>query len=222
MNEKTVKEILNLNKKFYQSVSDEFSKTRRAPWSGWGRVVEVVKKVARGKAGVLTKIKILDLGCGNGRFYEFIKKELPNIDYTGVDINNDLLRKAKEKYKDARFIKKDIFEKLNSVKGEFDVVVVFGITHHLPDEKFRNVWFAYLPKLLSKNGVLILTFWDFEKLPGDYLIGWNNKKDTARFCHQYSKKELETITKTFKKAGLSCLDSYEADKNNWYFLFGKI
>jgi len=41
MNSKEVRQILELNERFYQSVFREFSKTRQKPWEGWGRVIDI-------------------------------------------------------------------------------------------------------------------------------------------------------------------------------------
>ena len=83
------KQILELNKKFYQSVAYSFSETRQTPWKGWGKVVEIINDVLKNE-----KIKILDLGCGNGRFLEYIKKSFSNYEYVGMDENEDLLKEA--------------------------------------------------------------------------------------------------------------------------------
>ena len=226
MNEKEIKQILNLNKKFYQSVAKDFSATRKKPWEGWDRAVKIMKKELRKVEGEDKIIKILDLGCGNGRFFEFINSRITNINYVGVDINNDLLREAEEKYTRkngvVKFIKKDILNNIESLKGGYDVVVVFGLTHHIPNKIFRKKWFSHLPKILNKNGLLILTFWEFEKKPGDYLVGWDNKKNIARYCYQYPEADIKNLIKNYEKSGLKILDDYFADNKNRYLIFGKI
>jgi len=222
MNKEPIREILNLNKQYYQLVHEEFSKSRQKPWKGWDRAVNTVKTALEVKTGAKKALKTLDLGCGNGRFYEFINLKLQKTSYLGFDINNDFLTEARKKYPNARFVKKDIFEGLGEINKKFDLVVAFGITHHIPDENFRMKWFLKLPKLLSAQGVLILTFWNFEKKPGDYLLGWNNLPEAARYCHQYSKKELAEMITAYKKLGLKLIDRFTADNSNLYLIFGRI
>jgi len=222
MTKKAIREILNLNKKYYQLVHEEFSKSRQKPWPGWDRAVNTAKAALEAKIEAKKALRTLDLGCGNGRFYKFIKVKLPCISYLGFDINNDLLTEAKKRNRSAKFVRKDIFDGLDSVNKKFEIVTAFGVTHHIPNEKFRMNWFLKLPKLLSTHGVLILTFWNFEKKPGDYLLGWNNVPEAARFCYQYSKNDITKIISVYKKLDVKLLDSFTADRSNLYLIFGKI
>jgi len=223
MNLETVKDILKLNKDFYQSVSTEFSRSRQKPWVGWNRAVETSIN-ALGGVNKNRDIKVLDLGCGNGRFYEFISKKISKVDYLGLDINNDLLNISKTKYKTnkATFLNKDIYLGIDKIKGKYNIISAFGVTHHIPNNIFRIKWFKNLPSFLGLRGVIILTFWNFEEKPGDYLLGWGNKKKTARYCHQYSEKEINKIISIYKKMGLKLIDKYKSDKENLYLIFGKI
>ncbi len=68
---KKEKEILKKTKKNYNLISDHFSKTRRIPWDNFKFFF---KKIP-------SNSKVLDLGCGNGRFSEF----LTDVDYIGLD-----------------------------------------------------------------------------------------------------------------------------------------
>jgi len=216
------KQILELNKKFYQSVAYSFSETRQTPWKGWGRVVEIINDVLKNE-----KIKILDLGCGNGRFLEHIKKSFSNYEYVGIDENEALLKEAlgtNKNNKNAKFIKKDIFKEINKIDGKYKLIVGFGITHHIPNEKFREKWFEDVIKLLEKDSkvLLIFTFWEFDKKPGDYLISWDNKPEVARFCHKYSKKETGKIISMYKKHNIKLIEKFESDNKNLYLVFGRI
>ena len=57
-------------------------------------------------------ISILDIGCGFGDFYGFLKAEgilhRNKISYTGTDISPKILEVARKKYPDAKFELKDI------------------------------------------------------------------------------------------------------------------
>ncbi|MFH1387563.1 MAG: class I SAM-dependent methyltransferase [bacterium] len=57
-------------------------------------------------------ISILDVGCGFGDFYGFLKADSTlarnKINYTGFDISQKLIDVAKKKYPDAKFEVKDI------------------------------------------------------------------------------------------------------------------
>ena len=227
MNKAEIRQILNLNEKFYQSVSKDFSNSRKYPWKGWDRVVKEFKdRMEKGRE--LSTVKIMDLGCGNARFYDFIISKIENVEYTGVDINNDLLLEAERKHKKKmnnrnkfNLIKKDIFTNISKLRGKYDLVTAFGLTHHIPDDKFRSLWYLKLPSLVAKNGLLVLTFWNFSKSKGDFLIGWGNE-NVARYCHNYSNKEIKDIVSSLNSKGLILLSDFKSDNENRYLVFGRI
>jgi SAM-dependent methyltransferase len=74
-------------------------------------------------------ISVLDLGCGFGDFYGYLKNEGwvedKKIKYIGYDINPKLIEKAQKKYPEARFEVQDIMEKKAFPK--FDYIFSSGI-----------------------------------------------------------------------------------------------
>lgn len=60
--------------------------------------------------GELSGQKILDLGCGFGDFYNFLKSKGIECDYTGYDINPAMINVAKERYPEVNFKIVDILE----------------------------------------------------------------------------------------------------------------
>ena len=239
MNSKEITQILKLNELFYQSVSGDFSKTRQEPWEGWGRVCKTIVKtfnldeLNNGQSNLKNDgkntscIKILDLGCGNGRFLKYIRSKIKSFDYTGIDINNDLLLEAEKievlsNKQRKKFIKKDVILDIKKIKGKYNVVTIFGLTHHIPDKSFRKKWFGNLARLLSNPALLIITFWEFDKKPGDYILGWGQQSKETRFCHKYSIKEIKEIEDIFKNSGLKLIEKYKSDNKNLYLIFGKI
>lgn len=65
---------------------------------------------------VLTEIgdfrgkRILDLGCGIGDFYQYLQDHNIDCEYTGYDINQNIVQLAKERFPDINFEVKDILE----------------------------------------------------------------------------------------------------------------
>ncbi|MFC1700163.1 class I SAM-dependent methyltransferase [Patescibacteria group bacterium] len=213
MDEKRIKQIINLNKKFYQQMGKKFAETFNKPWKGWDRAVKHIKN---------DEMSVLDLGCGDGRFYEYLSQKFPDIKYVGLDINNDVLDVARKKYGNDKFFNIDVFSDLKEIQDKFDLIVAFGVTHHIPDKYFRKKWFLSLVDLLNRKGILVLTFWDFKDDPGNYLSDSLDRKDAIRFCHQYSGKELNKIIKRYEKANLKLLDQFREDNTNEYLVFGKL
>ena len=89
MNKQTLNKLLKMNNKFYSDISDDFSITRKYAWRGWEEVASFIKRNYTGN------VQIVDLGCGNGRFLEFLNENLDaTFSYIGFDNNERLLEIA--------------------------------------------------------------------------------------------------------------------------------
>ena len=263
MNKETVEKIIELNKNFYSSIFDHFSATRQYPWAGWERALKTVLKEHK-RQNKKKSLKVLDLACGNGRFFGFLQEELPNwrIDYTGADANEKLLKIAQRTFAKTnpnskqdeprapkhtyRFLKCDVIKGIDSIEEKCDLIVAFGITHHLPSQELRNQWFESVFKLGNARGIVVLTFWNYSKDPrsenaersiktstveiseneldgGDYFLGWDNKPNVYRYVHEYSKQELDNIVEVAKRNNFELVEEYNSDghsKNlNRYCIF---
>lgn len=70
---------------------------------------------------------MLDVGCGTGNLLEYMGSKAINVSYTGVDILEEMIRKAKSKQLEAKFYHADIFKNNIFKDGSFDVVYASGI-----------------------------------------------------------------------------------------------
>ena len=212
----------------YDLHAQEFSQTRQKPWSGWERCQAYWK---------FTPLRVLDLGCGNGRFYDYIKDDITN--YVGLDTSEKLLKIAKEKYggRTAKFIKQDIFD-LAKLPKRLELVVGFGITHHIPNHDFRLKWFEHITKLVNSGGLIIFTFWNYHRdtrfinnavsIPrsnNDFLLSWNGQKN-QRTYHIYTESELKKIIDVYRNNDVELIEEFESDGKtnnlNNYLIFRKI
>ncbi len=158
--------------------------------------------------------KIVDIGCGNGRFVEqYMSKfgELPS-NYTGVDASEILVQEAKKTFPNQEFIvstMQDFVSKLakkivDNVEDKFDAIVFLASFHHLETEQERIQVLSDCKKFLKKNWKIYLTNWNLlpqEKYKnshtgnGDFQIKiW----EFYRYYHWFSLEELEYI---FHKSG---------------------
>lgn len=69
-------------------------------------------------------LRVLDFGCGFGDLFGYANDHNLLIDYTGIDINADLIAVARERYPAARFICVDLLEE--SLNEKFDIVLSSG------------------------------------------------------------------------------------------------
>jgi ubiquinone/menaquinone biosynthesis C-methylase UbiE len=66
---------------------------------------------------------ILDVGCAQGDFYQFIRSRSKTVEYTGIDISSEMIKSARERFPDGCFIQGDFFEE---ELPKFDYVIGMG------------------------------------------------------------------------------------------------
>lgn len=204
----------------YTTHAEEFSKTRQSPWTGWINSLEYIHNIGK-------SISILDIGCGNGRFLEFLKdNNFDSIKYLGIDNSNILLNIAKNKFKDIKnieFLNIDILNNdwNNQILDKFKLIVGFGITHHLETENSRNEFFKNIDNLSEDNTIIVLTFWQFTKLKtlmnNSILISENlyelsfGKNNAKRICYDWN---FEEIDNNISKYNWKIVAKYHSDGRN--------
>jgi SAM-dependent methyltransferase len=73
-------------------------------------------------------LRVLDFGCGFGDLYGYAREHGLALDYTGLDINDDLLEVARTRYPEARFLFADAFAE--PILEAFDIVLSSGVHNH--------------------------------------------------------------------------------------------
>ncbi len=76
--------------------------------------------------------KVIDIGCGEGYPDKVIGAKLPEIKLVGVDINPDVLERAKKQNPGIKYCQGNIF-KLDFRKAEFDLALVMEVLEHLKE-----------------------------------------------------------------------------------------
>lgn len=82
---------------------------------------------------------ILDVGCGQGDFYDFIRSRYKGIEYKGIDVSEKMITKAKEKH--GNFENKDIL----NFEESFDYVFALGTFNLCTSDQYE-----YLTKHIKK------------------------------------------------------------------------
>lgn len=108
----------------------------------------------------LNNSSILDVGCGLGHLYEFLKKKNISTKYTGVDVVPELIDLAKKKNPDLTLEIRDILtDKFE--ENSFDVVIengIFNVTLEKEDTlEFTKRMIAEMFKIAKKTVVLTFT-----------------------------------------------------------------
>ncbi len=97
---------------------------------GWGSSESQKKRFEiLSEIGDLNNCSILDIGCGTGAFYKYLNDLYRDINYTGIDINENMVRIAKETLPEATFYCTDILNKVeNEIRNrKFDYVFLSGV-----------------------------------------------------------------------------------------------
>lgn len=144
--DRTAQEVLEANKASYDTMSGEFSSSRARFWE------ELVFLGEHAAAGM----KVLDIGCGNGRFYDVIKDR--QITYTGLDNSAGLLTEAKKRHPETLFTQGDA-TKLPFPDASFDIAYSFAVIHHIPGKKLREQFIKEAARVLHSGNTLIITTW---------------------------------------------------------------
>jgi len=252
MNQRTIAGLARLNSSFYSGSAERFSRTRQAPWPGWSRVLETWCHPDAGST-MPEAPSILDAGCGNGRFGVLLDRVLePPYSYLGVDSSVPLLDIARSTVVERegvelRFVMADLVDEgLDGELGElrFDLIVVFGVLHHIPSLEARRSLLLRLGWRLAPGGLMALTMWQFavpdrfrarflswedynrqaeepldlaELEEGDFLLRW--EKTLCRYCHFADPQEAAELAGSL---GLDVVDHFRSDGElndlNLYYL----
>lgn len=216
MDTATIARLNAINREFYRITATEFDATRGQAWQGWERLLPLISPTS--------KLSILDVGCGNGRFGVFLRERGLNISYHGIDNSAALLEKARAALPDATLELRDIVDNPPDT-GEYDLVVLFGVLHHVPGCAQRLALIRLLANRVAQGGVLAFACWRFYEygrlrsrivpwrndLPveqHDYLLDWRRGERALRYCHYVDDAEHAALVAA---TGLHEVLSYRAD-----------
>lgn len=200
-------EILAMSKAGYETIAEDFSRTRGKFWEELLFVRDLIPKGAR----------LLDIGCGNGRFLGAPLDE--TIDYTGVDFSEGLIEVARERYgarAKTSFVVGDALT-LPFPDHSFDTAVSFAVLHHIPSRAYRVRFLREAARVTKPGGMIIITAWDvWHSKPraiisaigkkflgmtrfdfGDAFIGFGKEKN-ARFVHALTRHEIRSLAREAK------------------------
>jgi tRNA (uracil-5-)-methyltransferase TRM9 len=245
VNSATAERLLELNRQFYAQRGRDFSETRLRIQSGIQRIIKTI--------GV--DETILDLGCGNGTFARELSQAGHRGRYLGIDSSAPLLEIAMNaSYAfPVDFLQADLIQLPGELPGILEVpgakasepqerespdappasggwsmITAFAVLHHIPGKDLRVALLRRARKLLSSEGRLALSNWQFtsssrlreriqpwdsvgsglELDSGDYLLDWRRGQLAFRYIHEFSEPELSRLA---AESGFSVTETFYSD-----------
>lgn len=92
---------------------------------------------------------MLEIGCATGEFYRYMRLKHPDVAYTGLDISEPAILRAREKYPKGRFFLSDPGQRLletlraSRLAAEWPVLYTKDVMHHQTDP------FGFLAQMLE-------------------------------------------------------------------------
>jgi tRNA (uracil-5-)-methyltransferase TRM9 len=226
MNSAVAKQLIELNRRFYDQFGDSFSATRQRLQPGVKKILDLLQE----------DDSVLDLGCGNGHFLHEIYQRNHEVALLGVDFSLPLLRDAESapgvEFREVDLTKLSAFSHQLIADGRWPVVTMFATLHHIPSNEIRLDILRTVKKLLKPDGKFYLSNWQFlnsEKLKariqpwsrieltnedvdeGDYLLDWRSDGEGLRYAHHFSAEELSGLA---DQAGMRVNESFLSDGEN--------
>ncbi len=220
MREEVVQRLLDLNREFYDAQADSFSGSRVSPQPGFARLLPHLPRPCP---------RFLDVGCGNGRFAQFLQSHNRIGEFIGVDFSAELLADAAQNA-EGTFYRRNLLEPgcLDGL-GIFPAVSCLAVLHHLPGKANRVRLLREIREHLTGNGRLLISNWQFmdsarqrrkvqdwaeiglaatDVEPNDYLLAWRRGGFALRYaCHI----DAEETAELAESAGFAIVDQFRSD-----------
>lgn len=252
MDTETINRLNAINRAFYATVADDFDQTRGTAWPGWQRLLPYLKTplsvldVGCGNARFalflhdnISAIKqqpslsssdsVLGTGYSVLSSSSALSTQYSALSYTGLDSSDALLNHAHTALTDIPNLtftleQRDIIENPPD-SGEYDLVVLLGVLHHIPGYDQRQVFMRQLAQRVKAGGLLVFAAWRFyeyvrfrERIvawpddlhveANDYLLDWRRGAVSLRYCHYTDDAEHDALVAA---TGLTEIETFRAD-----------
>ncbi|MBN1303069.1 MAG: class I SAM-dependent methyltransferase [Anaerolineales bacterium] len=142
-----------------------------------------------------TEGRVLEVGCGAGRFLRSLRRQLPQLEYHGCDLDETSIRMAKA-YQDGIHYRMADAVSLPYEADQFDIVLLFDILEHVED---TDQFLGELQRV-AKNGARLhmyvpcegepfTLYWLLYKLK----IGHDLTKRHAGHVQRFTKKGVQAV-----------------------------
>ena len=175
-----------------KSVENVFNKIAETYVNHFGEDWEFINEIEDFASNFEPNSTIVDLGCGSGYITEFLTKK--DLNAIGIDFSSEMIKIAKRKYPNNRFILDDFINlkkyfKENSVDG---AILIYSL-YFVPKEQL-NEFFKTLSNVLKKGAkVLFVTQIGNEEKYVKTSIMLESGVDETIYVNYNMKEQLEEL-----------------------------
>lgn len=175
----------------YNSIAEDFDRTRYSIWKCVRKFVDLVPKYK----------SILDVGCGNGKNMKYMIDSGHSKVY-GIDATKNFVSICR--HNNLNVIEGNIIN-MPFDNNSFDNIICIAVLHHLTSEELRIKAINEMIRVVKKGGKIMITTSSFEnqfyKSPvkildneQNVLIPWKtNDNIFHRYYHLFKENELESL-----------------------------
>jgi ubiquinone/menaquinone biosynthesis C-methylase UbiE len=126
---------------------------------------------------------ILDIGCLNGNFYNFLKMNYFKVNsFTGLDFSEKLIARAKDRFPEQKWVVSDCYS-LPFEDSVFDVVTLMEILEHVenPEKALSEA-----KRVCKNNGSIIITVPNMLRINDGAHVWSFNEQEVKELLHTFS------------------------------------
>lgn len=146
--------------------------------------------------------RILEVGCGEGAVTERLNTAYPEAQITAIDITPRVGRLYRGLLDNVRFIRCDVQDIAAAESGQYDLVVLSDVLHHVPVELRQGLLNAVRTALAPK-GTLVFKDWQRTRAPIHWLCYASDRWLTGDRISYMTRIEMrERLALAFGEAAL--------------------
>lgn len=150
--------------------------------------------------------KILDYGCGDGRFGFYFRKKIKGKQLIGADIGKDALRLCSGIYDELY-----LTDGLTLPDQTFDFIVLNSVLEHMP----LGIWDTFLKEInkkLTRNGAIFIIIPNQGGLMHKFTDTWKDEEEKWGHCSVVSIKFLKNKLRAFGFKSLKLSFLFKIDR----------
>lgn len=136
--------------------------------------------------------RILEVGCGEGAVTERLVHLYPGADILAIDVMPNAGRLFRGNRGRVTFLEKTVQAVAQEQPGQFDLVILSDVIHHVPQELRREL-LAAVRRTVAPGGSLVFKDWELTATPIHWLCHASDRWLTGDDVHYLHKAEADAM-----------------------------